>query len=127
VAASALMLAGLALSPAGWLPQGFCVVGWRTWFGRGVSGFGVQLQNWWWLGWCYRQQAGSHSGFCVVTGIWDWPRGFRGFSDLGQRGRLSGFGGMDQCICSVELPSVLMLLPTCNACYTSAIDKPSGH
>ncbi|CAI8727658.1 hypothetical protein EMIT0P171_120102 [Pseudomonas sp. IT-P171] len=23
--------------------------------------------------WRYRQQAGSHRGFCVVVGVWDWP------------------------------------------------------
>jgi hypothetical protein len=60
-----------------------------------------------------------------VTGILDWPRSFRGLFVFGAEGK--AFGAMDQRICSVELPWVLMLLLACNACYTSAIDRPFGH
>ena len=45
--------------------------------GIGV-GFGGLFQYLWWLGWRYRQQAGSHRGRGVVAGIWGWPRGYRG-------------------------------------------------
>jgi len=38
-----------------------------------------------------------------------------------------GCSGILQRVCSVELATALMLLLTCIACYTSAIDKPSGH
>jgi hypothetical protein len=49
------------------------------------------------------------------------------FYVFGQSERLSGYGAMDQRICSVELPTILMLLLTWNACYTSPLDTPSGH
>jgi hypothetical protein len=80
-----------------------------------------------WLGWRYRQQAGSHRYLVWWLGFGIGLEVFGAFLYLGQSKWLSGYGGMDQGICSVELPTVLMLLPTSNACYISAIDKPSGH
>jgi hypothetical protein len=45
---------------------------------------GFQLGFLWWLGWRHREQARSHRGFCVFSGIGDWPLGFGAFdcSDL---------------------------------------------
>ncbi|MNM38669.1 hypothetical protein D3C81_494310 [compost metagenome] len=61
-------------------------------------------------GWYFGLALRFFGAFCVRFGGW-----------------LSVCSGMDRRICSVELPLVLMLLLTCNACYTSAIDKPFGH
>jgi hypothetical protein len=54
--------------------------------------------------------AGAIASRLTPTGVVRWHR-----------------SGIRQRICSVDLLMVLMLLPTCNACYTSAIDRPSGH
>jgi hypothetical protein len=78
--------------------------------------------------------AGAIASRLAPTGGFGWGLGFGvglevfgAFLCLGQRGRLLGYGAIDQPICSVELPTVLMLLLTFNDCYTSIIDKPTGH
>jgi hypothetical protein len=50
--------------------------------------------------WRYRQQAGSHRGFCVVVGVGDWPEVF------GSGEWLSVYGEIDQRICALNCPRI---------------------
>jgi hypothetical protein len=93
------MLAGLALSLASQLLQGIA----------GAGGYCLAL-----VGELFFH-AGPQLAF-VLAGL-----------ALSRAGSLPQGSGMDLPLCSAELPAVLRLLSTCNACYTSLIDKPSGR
>jgi len=99
------------------------VEAWGVWVAcDGVAGSALMLS-----GLALSRASSLPQGVCVAGGVLDWPRGFRGFFVFGSGGMAFGLQRKDQRICSVELPTVLVLLLACNACYTSVIDRPSGH